>query len=151
MRGQGIGVEIETLAESERYRLLVESVPDYAIFLLTPEGRVATWNPGAERTTGYRAEEVLGEHVSLFLPEEDRASGKADESLHVAAREGRCEQEGWRVNRDGRRFWAHVTTTAIRDPAGGLVGFARVARDLTERHRRDVERDPLLLREQVAH
>jgi PAS domain S-box-containing protein len=122
--------QIET---EERFRLLVESVKDYAIFLLDPGGHVATWNAGAERIKGYRADEIIGRHFSTFYPPEDVASGKCEMELEVAARDGRFEDEGWRVRKDGTRMWANVVITALRDPGGGLVGYAKVTRDLTER------------------
>jgi PAS domain S-box-containing protein len=113
--------------------LLVESVKDYAIFMLDPQGRVATWNAGAERIKGYRAPEILGKHFSIFYPPEDVAAGKCDRELEVAAGEGRFEDEGWRLRKDGSRFWANVIITALRSPEGALAGFAKVTRDLTER------------------
>ncbi len=126
--------ETEALRESEaRFRLLVETVQDYAIFLLDPEGNVATWNAGAERIKGYRAEEIIGRHFSVFYPEERIAEGFPQHELEVAAHEGRFEDEGWRIRKDGSRFWANVIITALRDESGALVGFAKVTRDLTER------------------
>jgi PAS domain S-box-containing protein len=118
-------------------RLLVESVVDYAIFMLDTEGRVATWNPGAEKIKGYRAEEIVGQHFSKFYPEEDVAAGKPRYELEVASREGRVEDEGWRVRKDGTRFWANVVITALRDETGMLRGYGKVTRDLTERRRVD--------------
>src|SRR4051812_15009667 len=96
------------------FRLLVESVRDYAIFILDPSGRVKTWNAGAERIKGYRADEILGEHFFIFYTAEDVRSGKPQMELEVAAREGRFEDEGWRVRKDGSRFWANVVITALR-------------------------------------
>ncbi|HEY5089935.1 MAG TPA: PAS domain S-box protein, partial [Polyangia bacterium] len=126
----------EATAESEeRFRLLVESVSDYAIFVLDPDGHVATWNIGAERIKGYRAAEIIGKHFSIFYPPEDVAAGKTDLELEIATREGRFEEEGWRVRKDGSRMWANVTITALRSPDGKLIGFAKVTRDLTERRR----------------
>ena len=115
-----------------RFRLLVESVRDYAIFMLDPEGHVLTWNAGAERIKGYRAGEIIGRHFSKFYPAEASKDFPAYE-LRVAAKEGRFEDEGWRVRKDGTRFWANVVITALRDADGELVGFAKVTRDLTER------------------
>jgi PAS domain S-box-containing protein len=115
------------------YQLLVESVRDYAIFLLDPQGRVATWNAGAERIKGYRTDEIIGRHFSVFYPEEKVAEGFPQYELEVAARVGRFEDEGWRIRKDGSRFWANVVITALRDASGMLVGFAKVTRDLTER------------------
>jgi PAS domain S-box-containing protein len=117
----------------ERFRLLVESVKDYAIFILDPDGRVSTWNPGAERIKGYTAAEIVGKHFSIFYPPEVAATGKCDDELVIAAREGRFEEEGWRLRKDGSLLWANVTITALRDPRGVLVGFAKVTQDLTTR------------------
>ena len=115
------------------FRLLVESVKDYAIFILNPAGHVLTWNPGAERIKGYEAHEIIGKHFSTFYPPDDVAVGKCELELELATRDGRFEEEGWRVRKDGGRFWANVTITALRNPHGELVGFAKVTRDLTER------------------
>ncbi len=117
----------------ERFRLLVQSVKDYAIFMLDPDGRVATWNEGAERIKGYRADEIIGRHFSVFYPAEKVAIKFPEHELEVAAAEGRFEDEGWRVRKDGSLFWADVVITALRNPSGELVGFAKVTRDLTER------------------
>ncbi|HTI05589.1 MAG TPA: ATP-binding protein [Gemmatimonadales bacterium] len=117
---------------AERFRLLVESIRDYAIFTLDPEGHVTSWNAGAQRYKQYRADEIIGRHFSAFYTPEDVASGKPARELEVAAREGRIEDEGWRVRKDGTRFWANVVITALREN-GRLVGFAKVTRDLTER------------------
>ncbi len=126
----------EALRESEeRFRLLVEGVKDYAIFMLDPEGRVTTWNEGAERIKGYRAEEIIGQHFSRFFTMEDAERNKPQEELKVAAAQGRFEEEGWRVRKDGSRFWANVTITALRDETGGVRGFAKVTRDFTDRRR----------------
>jgi PAS domain S-box-containing protein len=114
------------------YQLLVETVRDYAIFALDPTGHIITWNQGAERFNGYRREEILGRHFSVFYTPEEAATKPAME-LAVAEREGRVEDEGWRVRKDGSRIWANVTITALRDRSGKLVGFAKVTRDLTER------------------
>ncbi|PYN06001.1 MAG: hybrid sensor histidine kinase/response regulator [Candidatus Rokuibacteriota bacterium] len=118
-----------------RFRLLVDSAIDYAIFMLDTEGRVVTWNAGAERIKGYRAEEIRGRHYSCFYPEEARRAGTPAHLLEVAASQGRCEDEGWRLRKDGSRFWANVVITAVRDGAGRLLGFSKVTRDLTERRR----------------
>ncbi len=117
----------------ELFRLLVESVMDYAIFALDATGHVVTWNAGAERIKGYTREEIVGLHFSTFYPEEDRLAGKPDWELRVAAEEGRVEDEGWRIRKDGTRFWANVVITALRAPDGSLMGYAKVTRDLTER------------------
>jgi PAS domain S-box-containing protein len=115
------------------HRLLVETVRDYAIFALDPTGRILTWNAGARRLKGYEPSEIIGQHFSKFYPEEDIAADKPAWELRVAAAEGRFEDEGWRVRKDGTLFWANVIITALNDPSGTLVGFAKVTRDLTER------------------
>jgi PAS domain S-box-containing protein len=117
----------------ERLRLLVEGVSDYAIFLLDADGMVLSWNAGAERLKGYRANEIIGRHFSTFYPEEARARRWPQQELELATRDGRFEDEGWRVRKDGSRFWANVVITALRDADGKLQGFAKVTRDLTER------------------
>jgi PAS domain S-box-containing protein len=123
----------EALRRSEeRYRSLIASVQDYAILALDPDGAVVSWNAGAERIKGYRAEEILGRHFSSFYPPADIAQGKPQEELRIATREGRFEEEGWRVRKDGTRFWAHVVITAMRD-GDRIVGFSKVSRDVTER------------------
>jgi len=119
--------------DEHRYRLLVNAITDYAIYMLDPDGRVASWNPGAERFKGYTSSQILGEHFSRFYSAEDRAAGLPDRALKQAAGEGRFEQEGWRIRKDGARFWAHVVIDAIRGPDGELLGFAKITRDLTER------------------
>ena len=116
----------------ERFRQLVDSVTDYAIFMLTPEGMIASWNAGAEGIKGYRAEEIIGKHFSIFYPEEDLAAGKPARELEIAAREGRYVEEGWRVRKTGEKFWAHVTITALRNSSGRLTGYSKVTRDVTE-------------------
>ena len=117
----------------EIFRLLVESVKDYAIFLLNPSGIVSTWNQGAERIKGYRASEIIGKHFSCFYPQEAVESRWPDRELEMAAKEGRFTDEGPRVRKDGSTFWAYVVITALRDPNGELRGFSKVTRDLTER------------------
>ncbi len=119
----------------ERFRLLVEGVRDYAIFMLDPDGRVTTWNEGAQRIMGYEAEEIIGEHFSVFYTAEDIERGYPEEELRIAATEGRYEEEGLRVCKGGSRFWAHVVTMALRDEEGNLRGFSKVTRDITERKR----------------
>jgi PAS domain S-box-containing protein len=126
----------EALRRSEeRFRLLVEGVSDYAIFMLDPEGRVVTWNPGAQRLKGYQPEEIIGQHFSRFYPQEAIDRGWPEHELLVAAREGRFEDEGWRLRKDGTRFWANVVITALRDNAGRHLGFSKITRDMTERKR----------------
>jgi hypothetical protein len=118
------------------YRLLVESVLDYAIFALDARGHVMTWNPGAQRFKGYAASEIIGKHFSIFYTQPDLDRDRPGEELEIAEREGRVEDEGWRVRKDGTRFWANVVITALRDrETGALVGFAKVTRDLTERRK----------------
>jgi len=124
--------------DAERFRLLVESVKDYAIFMLDVDGRVSSWNVGAERIKGYRADEIIGQHFSRFYPPE--TAGRCAEELEIAAREGRFEDEGWRVRKDGSRFWANVIISRILGRDGNLVGFAKVTRDLTHRRALDEER-----------
>ncbi len=124
----------ETLRESEeRFRLLVQGVRDYAIFLLDPAGHITTWNEGAERIEGYRAEEIIGRHFSTFYPQDDIDAGKPPRELEIASLTGKYEEEGWRVRKDGSLFWSSVLITALRKPDGTLAGFAKVTRDLTER------------------
>lgn len=121
--------------ENARYRLLVEAITDYAVFMLDESGRVASWNPGAERFKGYNADEILGEHFSRFYTPEDRAVDLPARALAMAAEAGRFEQEGWRLRKGGDRFWAHVVIDPIRNGEGRLLGYAKVTRDLSERHR----------------
>ncbi|HEY1589339.1 MAG TPA: PAS domain S-box protein, partial [Rhodanobacter sp.] len=122
------------LRESERqFRLLVEGVTDYALYMLDPNGLVVNWNPGAERLKGYTSREILGEHFSRFYTDEDRQNGQPDQVMAHAVAAGTYEGEGWRVRKDGSRFWASVVLHAIRDAHGTLLGFAKVTRDLTER------------------
>jgi len=127
--------ELALHESEERFRLLVESVQEYAIFVLDPAGRVASWNAGAEAIKGYAADEILGQHVAVFYTPEDVALGKPQAQLEAAAREGRVEDEGWRLRKDGNRFWADTVITAMRDPTGALIGFGKVTRDLTRRRR----------------
>ncbi len=118
---------------SSIFELLVQSVTDYAIYMLDAEGRVSSWNAGAERFKGYSAQEIMGEHFSRFYTEEDRAAGVPARALQTAESEGRFEAEGWRVRKDGSRFWAMVIIDPIRDEAGKLIGYAKVTRDMSER------------------
>ena len=113
--------------EAKRYRLLVESISDYAIYMLDPGGSITTWNAGAQRFKGYTADEIIGQHFSLFYTEEDQKEGLPHRALETAATEGKFEQEGWRVRKDGTRMWAHVVIDPIRDAHGSLVGFAMVS------------------------
>jgi PAS domain S-box-containing protein len=129
------GVQSEDL-----FRHLVASVVDYAIFMLDPEGHIATWNAGAQRLKGYAAHEIIGRHFSTFYPEDVAPAIKCAYELDVARRDGRFEEEGWRIRKDGTRFWANVVITALRDPSGALIGYAKVTRDLTERRQLEEER-----------
>ena len=123
----------ELALSEERFRLLVAGVKDYAIFMLDPEGRVSTWNEGAQRIKGYTSEEIIGQQFSRFYTREDIESGKPDYELKIAASEGKSEDEGWRVRKDGSQFWANVVITAVRNRNGDLLGFSKVTRDFTER------------------
>ena len=117
----------------QQFRLLVQGVTDYAIYMLDTEGRVSSWNAGAQRIKGYSPSEIIGGHFSRFYMEEDRAKGEPENALRIAGREGRFEKEGWRIRKDGSRFWASVVIDAIRDESGNLIGFAKVTRDITEK------------------
>ena len=128
-----------SLSDEGRYRMLVEAVTDYAIYMLDPKGIVSSWNPGARRFKGYEPSEIIGKHFSNFYTEEDKAAGIPQRALETAAREGKFESEGWRVRKDGTKFWAYVIIDPIRDNTGKLLGFAKVTRDLTER--RQAEED----------
>jgi PAS domain S-box-containing protein len=142
---------IAGLSDDARFRLLVEAVTDYAIYMLDPAGVVSSWNPGAERAKGYTADEIIGKNFSQFYTDEDRRSGLPQRALDTAAREGRFEHEGWRVRKDGTRFWAHVIIDPIRTPDGELIGFAKITRDLSQQKysrdalRRSEERFSLLV------
>lgn len=125
----------ETLKQSEQqFRLLVQGVTDYAIYMLSPEGRVSNWNQGAQRIKGYLPEEIIGQHFSIFYTPEDRELGEPQRSLEIATREGRFENKSWRMRKDGTRFLAHVVVDAIRGDTGILLGFAKITRDITEAH-----------------
>jgi PAS domain S-box-containing protein len=129
----------EAEQQLEQFRFIVAGVRDYAIFSLDPTGHILTWNAGAELIKGYRPDEVIGRHFSLFYTEEDRARDHPAEELEIAAREGRFEEEGWRVRKDGSRFWANVVMTPLREDDGTLRGYSKVTRDLTAR--REAEQD----------
>ena len=125
----------ETLKQSEQqFRLLVQGVTDYAIYMLSPEGRVSNWNQGAQRIKGYLPEEIIGQHFSIFYTPEDRELGEPQRALEIATREGRFENKSWRMRKDGTRFLAHVVVDAIRGDTGTLLGFAKITRDITEAH-----------------
>ena len=123
----------------ERFRLLVNAVTDYAIFMLDPEGRVQSWNAGAQRMKGYTSTEIIGQHFRRFYPLEKQQVRHPEHELEAALRDGHYEEEGWRVRKDGSRFWANVVLSAIHDPSGGHVGFAKITRDVTERRRMLIE------------
>ncbi|HLO51230.1 MAG TPA: PAS domain S-box protein [Kamptonema sp.] len=123
----------ELLESQERFRLLVEGVQDYALVMLDPEGKVVSWNSGAQRITGFKAEEIMGQYFSCFYEEEAVRLGKPEELLQIALTEGHFQQEGWRVRKDGSRFWANVAITSLRDEDGMLRGFSKVTRDATQR------------------
>jgi PAS domain S-box-containing protein len=125
------------LSSDAHFRLLVESISDYAIITLDVNGNVTTWNSGAERLEGYRADEIIGQHFSCFYPRESIRQRSPERELRVAATEGRFEDDNWRVRKDGSRFWANVVVTPLRDGGGKLLGFGKIMRDLTERRRTD--------------
>jgi PAS domain S-box-containing protein len=126
-------VEAALRASQEQFRLLVQGVTDYAIYLLNPEGNVSSWNAGAERIKGYAPEEIIGKHFSAFYTDEDKKASMPQKALEIAKREGRYEKEGWRVRKDGTKFWANVVVDTIRNSDGSLLGFAKITRDITER------------------
>jgi PAS domain S-box-containing protein len=128
-----ISEKFQAFTEPERYRLLIEAITDYAIYMLDPAGRITSWNPGARRFKGYSADEIIGQHFSRFYTPEDREAELPARALEQARTKGQFEAEGWRVRKDGSRFWAYVVIDPIRDHQGDLIGFAKVTRDLTER------------------
>jgi PAS domain S-box-containing protein len=127
------GTRFDTHVSAQRFELLVNSVTDYALYMLDADGYVATWNPGARRFKGYEAEEIIGRHFSTFFTDEDREAGVPERALRTAAEQGRFEAEGWRVKKDGSRFWVNAVLDPIRDDAGNLIGFAKITRDDTEK------------------
>jgi PAS domain S-box-containing protein len=133
LQAEGAGEPDTVMEEATRYRVLVESVTDYAIYMLDPTGIVTSWNAGAQRFKGYTPAEIIGQHFSRFYTDEDRARDLPARALGISAREGKFEAEGWRVRKDGTQFWAHVIIDPIFDPSGRLIGYAKVTRDLTER------------------
>jgi PAS domain S-box-containing protein len=135
-----------SFTEDERYRLLIEAVTDYAIYMLDPTGIVSSWNPGAERIKGYVANEIIGQHFSRFYTEEDRKNGLPERALRTARLEGKFDSEGWRVRKDGGWFWAAVVIDPIWSPSGELLAYAKITRDLTKR--KDAERQLKLSEEQ---
>lgn len=135
----------EKLRQSEEmFRLLIESVNDYAIFMLDPSGRIISWNSGAQRMKLYTRDEIIGQHFSIFYPQAEIAAGKPPRELEIAIREGKFEEEGWRLRKDGTRFWANVVITAVRDGKGELRGFAKITRDITDRKRAEEIQQALL-------
>jgi PAS domain S-box-containing protein len=148
LSGDFLGVVFENITDrkrseqamresEERFRLLIQGVQEYALFQLDPLGHVVSWNAGAERVKGYRKEEILGKHFSVFYPEEDLLDGKPQRSLEEAVKRGQFEDEGWRVRKDGSRFWANAVVTALRTSEGNLRGFAKLTRDMSERRERE--------------
>jgi PAS domain S-box-containing protein len=154
LQQQAVALQSETalLQSEQRFRLFVEAVRDYALFMLDPKGNIMTWNAGAERIKGYKSWEIIGQHFSVFYPEEDLRSRKPWHELEVAAEEGRFEDEGWRLRKDGSKFWANVIITAIKDETGHLLGFGKVTRDLTEKKRahEELERAHQHLKKEVV-
>jgi PAS domain S-box-containing protein len=135
---------IEALRTSEqRFRFLVEGVVDYSLFMIDRQGTVQNWNPGAERTKGYKADEIVGRNFSLFYTDEDRAAGLPAKALQTAAETGKYESEGWRVRKDGTRFWASVVIDRVVDERGSIVGFAKITRDVTERRQLEIAKEQL--------
>ena len=120
-----------SLLDEERYRLLVDAITDYAIYMIDANGRVVSWNPGAQRFKGYEPEEIIGQRFSRFFPEEARAAGLPQKALSIAAAEGKFEQEGWRVRQDGTRLCAHVVIYPVRDATGNLLGFGKISPAIT--------------------
>src|ERR1700722_8827017 len=125
---------IETLSDERRLALLVHAVLDYALYLLTPDGVIVSWNPGARRLKGYEESEIIGQHFSCFFMPEDQERGQPKIALEIAAKEGRFESEGWRVRKNGSQFWALAVLDAIRDENDELLGFVKITRDMTERY-----------------
>ena len=133
--------QLAALESERRFRLLVQGVTDYAIYMLDPDGTITNWNTGATHIKGYSAAEVIGQNFSMFYTPEDRAAGVPGRALEHARRDGRYELEGWRVRKDGTQFWANAVIDAIRDDDGRLIGFAKITRDLTERRQAQLELD----------
>ncbi len=138
------------VATDQDYRLMVQSLKDYAIIMLDPEGRVVTWNEGAKRTKGYEPEEIIGKHFSIFYSKEDIESAKPQSEMKAAAEIGRFEDEGWRVRKDGTQFWANMILTALHNTDGTLRGFSKVIRDLTERKQAEQARAQQAVAEAVS-
>src|SRR5690242_19187826 len=125
--------QLNTRIDEQRFQVLVNAVTDYAIYMIEPSGRIATWNAGARRFKGYEAHEIIGKPYSTFFTEEDKTSDLPGRILRTAAEQGRFESEGWRVRKDGSRFWAQVVVDAIRGEDGTLLGYAKITRDITDR------------------
>jgi PAS domain S-box-containing protein len=140
---------LNNVSDAARLQLFIEAVVDYAICMLDPQGLVASWNSGAQRIKGYTAREIIGQHFSRFYTDADRAAGMPAQALRSASETGRYETEGWRVRKDGTRFWANVVIDAIRDESGGLIGFAKITRDISER--RDAQAALQRAQEQLAY
>ena len=134
-----VGAQAALRESEERFRILVQGVADYAIYMLDPEGRITNWNLGGERIKGYPADEIVGQHFSIFFTPEDSARGEPEREIRTAAREGRFEGEGWRLRKDGTRFWASVVVDRILDQDGKLLGFAKITRDMTEKKKAQEE------------
>jgi PAS domain S-box-containing protein len=132
-KAQAVETENALRLSEERFRLLVEGVEDYAIYSMDPQGVVASWNAGARRIKGYSAKEIIGENFSRFYTPEDVKRGLPAKVLQTAREEGHYTGEGWRVRKDGSRFWSNVVVTALRDDAGNIIGFSKITRDMTER------------------
>jgi PAS domain S-box-containing protein len=128
---------LDSLSEQQRFQLLINSITDYAIYMLDPTGRVTTWNPGAERFKGYSADEIIGQHFSVFFTSEDREAGLPEKALRTAAAEGRFEAEGWRIRKDGTRFWANAILDPVLAPSGELIGYAKITRDITAKREQE--------------
>jgi PAS domain S-box-containing protein len=124
---------MDAVSSERRFQLLVDRVRDYAIFMLDPQGVVSSWNAGAQRFKGYTAGEIIGQHFSCFYSPEDQQAGAPQQALAIALAEGMFETEGWRVRKDGSRFWASVVIDPVRDDTGDLIGFAKITRDITDR------------------
>jgi PAS domain S-box-containing protein len=129
--------DLENISEQQRFQLLVNSITDYAIYMLDPTGRIATWNPGAERFKGYTADEIVGQNFSVFFTPEDRDAGLPAKALRTALAEGRFEAEGWRLRKDGSRFWVNAVLDPVYDPDGRHVGFAKITRDITAKREQE--------------
>src|SRR5262249_27346513 len=137
--GQLVAEARERERAEGRFRMLVQGVVDYAIYMLDPTGVITNWNAGGQRIKGYLPHEVIGQNFSKFFTDEDRAAGLPARALETAEREGKYEAEGWRVRKDGTRFWASVVLDPIRDESGTLIGFAKITRDITERREAQIE------------